>query len=148
MPRDKDKTLWELEEELAADYAMSAPLEELEADLERRGIDPAKIAARARELARSRGVDAEPGWRSQARERLAAARDKIKRVASDYAGLTRDQLLARLAELRNHPSLGSPVVAAFRKRSPSESSDDELREILADMETLIAIAEDDLEPGD
>lgn len=143
MPSDKNKTLWELEEALAADFATDAPLEKLESDLERRGIDPATIAARARELARSRGLPAEASWRVRARQRLAAARDQIRRVAGDYADLTREQLLARLEQLRNHPSLGAPVVAAFRKRSPAESSDQELREILADIETLVAIAEDD-----
>lgn len=139
MPTDDDK-LRELEEALAADYAMNAPLEELEADLARRGIDPARIAARARELAVSRSGAKEPDWRAQARERLAAARAKIRRVAGDYAELTRAQLLERLEALRVHPSLSSPVVAAFRKKDPEESSDDELRAMLADMESLVAIA--------
>jgi hypothetical protein len=140
---DDDKTLSDLEEALAADYAMNAPLEELEADLARRGIDPARIAARARELAVSRraaGKSGEADWQTRARERLAAARAKIRRVAGDYAELTRAQLLDRLEELRNHPGLASPVVAAFRKRDPEESSDEELREMLADMESLVAIA--------
>jgi hypothetical protein len=158
MPTDDDKTLSELEEALAADYAMNAPLEELEADLARRGIDPARIAARARELAVSRSAAAageadfaggsgqspakssDQDWRTRARERLTAARAKIRRVAGDYAELTRDQLLARLEALRTHPSLSSPVVAAFRKRDPAESSDDDLRAMLADMESLVAIA--------
>lgn len=150
MPTDDDK-LRELEEALAADYAMNAPLEELEADLARRGIDPARIAARARELAVSKSAGAEPDWRTRAREKLAAARAKIRRVAGDYAELTREQLLGRLEQLRVHPSLSSPVVTAFRKRDPAESSDDELRAMLADMESLVAIAAaagDDGDGGD
>ena len=140
MPTDDDKILRELEEALAADYAMNAPLEEIESDLAKRGIDPARIAARARELAVSRAASKEPDWRARAREKLDAARAKIRRVAGDYAKLTRDQLLERLEELRVHPSLRSPVVAAFRKRDPEESSDEELREMLADMDSLVAIA--------
>jgi len=139
--KKKPLTFDELEDALAADFATNATREELEEELARMGIDAETVASRARQIADERTGSADAAsWRTRAREKLAAAREKVRRTVGRYADMTRDELLARIDDLKNHPSLTQPVTAAFRKRSPAESTDDELRAILADMEALVEIA--------
>jgi hypothetical protein len=107
----------------------------LDAEIRADGGDPAAIggrgAALAKKLLGERGLD----WKSRAKGRAAEA---TKRIGSwpSFAGLVRGELLARLETLRTDARFSAPVVAAFRKRTAEEASDDELRAILEEVEVL------------
>ncbi len=136
-----DAELDALEDVVARDFAESASRGEIEAELRRVGIDPVALASRSRDLVGEK-LDGRASWKTRAREQLSAARSKVQSSTRRYAAMTRDQLLAHLEALRNHASLSAPVTAAFRKRDPTEASDDELRAILSDMDSLVSIASD------
>jgi hypothetical protein len=134
--RKTDRQVWD---ELTADAELERikhlSRAELDAEIRAAGGDPDAIgrrgAALASKLLPERGLD----WKARAKARAA---ETIKRVGEwpSFAGLTRTELLARLQAARTDARFSAPVVAAFRKRTSDESSDDELRAILEEVEVL------------
>lgn len=115
-------------------------------ELRELGIDPVALAKRGAEVAATLREQERLSWQTRARERGA-------RMGAIAAGVvaaverSRSEILKRLDELRSaNSSSGHAVAAAFRKRRPEESSDDELRALLEDMEALRAIEDKDGEP--
>jgi hypothetical protein len=86
-------------------------------------------------------------WQENARQRIAQRASLLERVAQ-LGAMTREQLVDRLRDLRGDPQLGAPVAAAFRKRKPEESTPEELRSLLEEIETLRAIEADERDGKD
>jgi hypothetical protein len=72
------------------------------------------------------------GYRADVRAERLAAQDRHGRSLTELVGLTRDALLARLGALQARH--GSALQVAHRKRE--SVSDDELRSLIADLESL------------
>jgi hypothetical protein len=104
-------------------------------------VDPTALAKRGGEFVTKAKEEERLSWQVQARERQAVLRGLASRAgASALAGMDRDAMLARLEELRSStPSLGTAIRMAARKRKPEESTEDELRLLLQEMEALRAI---------
>jgi hypothetical protein len=105
------------------------------------GIGPSALAASAKRLA-------EDAQRLAWQQRAARRRNELaaKLPAASSASMTRGEMLARLDELRvAAPGQHGAIRLAARKRKAEESTDDELRQLLDEMEALRALEGD--EPG-
>ncbi len=117
------------EDVLADDY----PMELIDEELRAAGADPVACAEKGRAIAAQAMRRRRLAWQDEARARIA----EMKRAGSrqlrlDLSGAALRQALERAA---SHPAVAA---AAFRKRSHDKMSDDELRELLADLEDVIA----------
>src|SRR5690606_8698979 len=74
-------------------------------------------------------------WQEQARNRIAQRTSMLNRPAATLS-MSRDDMLQRLYQAKNDPRLGAPVQAAFRKRKPEESTDEELLDLLEEIALL------------
>lgn len=141
MPKPRSKSeLWQALQGLDDDLLdPSLPEAAVDAELTAAGVDPSKLAESAKQLA----GDAERlAWQRRAAERRAELEAKLP--AARAATMTRDQLLARLEELRAAaPGTREAIRMAARKRQPEQSTDDELRLLLDEMEALRALEGDE-----
>lgn len=106
------------------------------------GADPEAVRARGTVFVAQLKEQQRLAWQDEARRRRDAMRERASKVAVP-PGMTRDQMLRRLNELRGNPRFGAPILTAFRKRKPEESSDEDLRALLEDIEGLRALQDDD-----
>jgi hypothetical protein len=114
---------------------------EVDASLRAAGHDPAAVRAEGAALAKKLLADRERlAWQVEAAEGLAREQARFDQRAPKHAGLSRMQLLERIAVARENPRLAQPVAVMFRNRKTEEASEDELRAILEEIE---AIAESD-----
>lgn len=109
------------------------------------GVDPSGLAKRGTAFVAQVKEQERLSWQVHARARKAELQQRAsgfgKNVPKD---MSRGAILARLEELRTAtPELGTAIRMAARKRKPEESSDDELRTLLEEMEALRAIEKDD-----
>lgn len=126
----------------------AVPEEMIDAELKSLGIDPAAFAKRICQTVDETKEQGRLSWQARAQKQKADLEARISRSASASSTklMGRDELLARLNELRNgDPSVGGAIQMAARKRKPEESTEQELRVLVAEMEALRAIAEDDSE---
>ena len=108
-------------------------------------IDPTELAKRALEFVTAVKERERLSWQRRAEQRRA---ELEKRTATTTLprGMSRQELMDRLEELRSAGSrVGTAIRIAARKRKPEESSDDELRLLIEEMEALRAIERGDLE---
>jgi hypothetical protein len=106
------------------------------------GLDPSIVTQRGIHFVNEVTGDGRLAWQARAREQRAQLEAKASR-ATAVAGLDRAAVLARLEQLRAaDPGVGSAIQMAARKRKPEESTDDELRALLEQMEALRAIEDD------
>ncbi len=135
-----DKALWEALENLDDDLLdPNMPDAEVDATLRDMGVDPKALAAGGRQLGRALGDKKRLAWQDAARTKQKALR-RIAASAPVVGEMNREEMLARLDELRaEDPVLGTAIKAAARKRKPEESTDEDLRSLLEDMEALRAI---------
>jgi hypothetical protein len=114
------------------------PIEVVREYLQAAGGDPNEIgregAIFARELIDRRRL----AWQEKARKRIARRAPLLERVGQ-LADMTKEQLVLRFNSLRSDPALGPQVAGAFHKRRAEESTEDELRTFLQEIETLRAI---------
>lgn len=111
----------------------------VDAELVSRGVDPAALATRVLGRVHA-GHEAAPAWQKEARQKLVALEARAAAVRPVVA-LDRTAILARLEELRGlDAELGASIRLAARKRKPEESTDDELRLLLEEMERLHALS--------
>lgn len=142
-----DKELWNALEGLDEDLLdLDLPEALVDEELRAMGVDPSELATRASEFA-ARAKDAERlSWQAQAEERRARLQALASKATSSLpARMDRKEMLARLDALRAAPSVGSSIKMAARKRKPEESSDDELRALLEEMEALRSIEDNEPE---
>jgi hypothetical protein len=125
--------------ELAEIAAM--PGAELDAAIRADGGDPDAIGERgarfAQEmLARRKRLR----WQEAARTELEAMQAKVAGMPRTPA-LPRAELIARLKAAQSDARFREPIAAAFRKRSAEESTEEELRLLLDDIEMLRRLEE-------
>jgi hypothetical protein len=124
---------------LAEIKAMSE--EELDASIRADGGDPDAIGERGARLAEELLARRKRlRWQAKARGDMDAALAKM-REAPRTPALPRAELIARLEAARSDPRFAAPVTAAFRKRPAEESTDDELRRLLDEIEMLRKLQE-------
>jgi hypothetical protein len=143
-----DKELWIALEGLDDDlFHLDVPEALVDEELKAIGVDSASLAKRGCECVAKAKDDERLSWQVTAQQRRAQlhalAETGAVRVPVD---MTRNAVLARLNELRAiHSSVGSAIKIAARKRKHEESTDDELRALLEEMEALRAIESNDPE---
>lgn len=136
----KDAELWEALQGLDDDLLRpDSPIEDVDNVLREAGADPDQVARRGAafvaKLAKSRRLS----WRERARRRLTELAAKASRQPrSDLAGT---ELRVAIDRARTHPALEGHLAAAFRSRNDEDLSDDERRDLLADIEAVISMAE-------
>lgn len=148
MPKttDSDRALWStlrsLDEDLLDDRLTDVLVDE---ELSALGIDPDSLGRRGVEFVKAVQEEDRLSWRVRAEER----RSQLQaRASADIVALPddldRQGLLARLDELRNSgTTLQDTIKMAARKRKPEESTIEELRALVQEMEILRAIGEKD-----
>jgi hypothetical protein len=137
-----DSELWTALEGLDDDLLdLDLPEELVDEELTAMGIDPTALARKGSEFVAKAKEDERLSWQVQAEERRAQLAARAAKGATQVtADMNRDAVLARLDELRaTDPKVGTAIKMAARKRRPEESSDDELRALLEEMEALRAI---------
>lgn len=143
-----DKALDDLEAALAEDLLdPSTPVDVVEQYLRDAGGNPDKIRTEGVALVHELLEQRRLAWQRKARQRIARRAPLLERVAQ-LSAMTKEQLVDRLRDLRGDPQLGAPVAAAFRKRQPEESTPEELRSLLEEIETLRAIEADECDGKD
>lgn len=114
----------------------------IDAELDALGVDAEGFAKRTAEYAARLQEKRRLSWQVAARQKQA---EMLRRVARVHVTAQRDRasILARLEELRSADrGLGMAIRMAARKRKPEESTDDELRALLNEMEALRALETD------
>lgn len=128
-----------LDESLTADVlAKDYPSNELDDELRQAGVDPVEVgkwgASLVAELAKKRRL----AWRAEAQKTREAMQAKLAR-RTNHGALPRAELVARIEAARQDPRLKGPVAMAARNLT-GETSEEELRQILEDIETLALLA--------
>lgn len=148
-PKSKtDSELWvalgDLDDDLLKPDLPEALVDE---ELKAIGIDPTALAKKGAEFVAQAKDEERLSWLALAQERRDQLQQRASRGASRVPrNLDRNALLARLDELRAlDPNVGTAIKIAARKRKPEESTDDELRALLEEMEALRAIEDSDPE---
>lgn len=137
-----DKELWMALEDLDDDLLdFDLPEALVDEELKAMGVDPSALAKRGSEFVAKATEDERLSWQARAQVRRAQLHARASKAATRVpAGMNRKAMLARLEELRaTDPNLGTAIKMAARKRKPEESTDDELRALLEEMEALRAI---------
>jgi hypothetical protein len=134
-PRTDAETFDLLQADAELDRIKHLTSSEVQAEIRADGGDPKGIGARgaalAAKLLAERGLD----WKTRANARKESLGKAVGAWPS-FAGLSRDELRARVQAARTDARFAAPVVAAFRKRNEEEASDDELRALLEEIEVL------------
>jgi hypothetical protein len=138
-PLDPNKLLDRLWGALADDMlAAEIPIEAVRGTLVAAGLDPAEVGRDAGVLtAELLDRSAHSSSVEQMRKRRSGAELVLGRM-------NREQLVARIAALRSNPDASVSVGNRIRRQGAEALSDEELRQILAELEVLFA---DEKEPG-
>lgn len=120
---------------------MDCPPEEIEAILGAAGVDSSALGDRMVQHVAEVRERKRLAWQRSAAEKK--ARLEFRSVVTAIpAGLTKAELLARLDELRGRNAKGAALVTlAAHKRKPEESTEDELRTLLEEMERALALSQ-------
>jgi hypothetical protein len=129
----------EADDDLAELAAMSPA--ELDASIRADGGDPEAIRARGLRLVEELMERRERlAWQAKARGDMQSAFAKMA-GAPKTPKLPRRELLDRIEAARSDGRFQAPLAAAFRKRTAEESTDDELRRLLDEIEMLRMLEE-------
>lgn len=145
MTRSKsEKELWDALQALDDDLLNPNLSEELlDQELKASGVDAIALSNRGREFIATAKGEERLSWQLRAqerRDRLAATVERTRATVS--SDMDRTAILARLEVLRvGNPAVGTAINMAARKRKPEESTDEELKALLEEMEALRAIEE-------
>lgn len=140
--RMTDEELWAaltaLDDDLLNPVYPEAAIDE---ELEKMGVDPTALALRGAEFVAKAKEDERLSWQARAQERKVRLQAIASQATSKLPALMgRAAILAKLDQLRTaDPNVGTAVTMAARKRKPEESTDEELRTLLEEMEALRAI---------
>jgi hypothetical protein len=137
-----EKDLWSALEGLNDDLLdLHLPEAAVDEELKAMGIDPALLAKRGREFVVKAKEEERLSWQKHAQERRNQLQARASKAAgTKVAAMDRKAILGRLDELRaNDSNVGTAIRMAARKRKPEESTDEELRALLDEMETLRAL---------
>jgi hypothetical protein len=133
-----DRELWVALQALDNDILdPEFPTALVEEELKGLGIDPAALAKRGRDFVSKVTEEERLSWQAHARAQRAELEARASKAVLVPPDLSRTAILARLEELRSADStVGVAIRMAARKRKPEQSSDEELRSLLAEMEAL------------
>jgi len=120
---------------------LTQPMDDVEAELEARGIDPQRLAAWAGAVARQRLAEKRLAWQSRAHARWQRALDLQPSVDRTSLPNDRDALMAIVQRMRS--SIGAPAELAFRKRAPETADIEELKQLIEELALLEALPDDD-----
>lgn len=106
------------------------------------GLDPDAIAKEGGSYVMNLQEGERLSWQKAA-TRKKEAFDGLAQARTNIGAMSQVEILARLNSLRSDPRLGPQIMTAFRKRKPEESSVEELKALLEDVEALRSLASDD-----
>jgi hypothetical protein len=132
-----DAELWARLTDLDSDVLKAdVPVEHADAVLRDAGADPGEIGRRGAAFVAGLAKKRRLSWQGRARDRIAAMASRTARTLRlDLGG---DDLRAAIARART--AAGPELNAAFRAHNDAEMTDDELRELLADLEDVIKLS--------
>jgi hypothetical protein len=134
-------------EKAEIDEALAETPEQVDEGLRRAGMDPAKVREKGKNLAARLLEERERlSWMVDAARARAREEARAKGREGRYAGLSRPELLARLAATKNDPRLTKPVAFMFRNHAPETATEAQLRGMLEDLDAL-AEMEDEINKG-
>jgi hypothetical protein len=111
--------------------------DEVDASLRAAGHDPVAVRAEGEALAKKLLADRDRlAWQITAAEGLAREQARFAGRPSKYAGLSLAELQERVTEARKSPRFAQPVAVMFRNRKVEEASEEELRALLDEIESL------------
>jgi len=110
---------------------------EVDASLRAQGHDPAAVRAEGGAFVKKLRADQDRlAWQKEAVEGLAKEQARLAARPPKYAGLPRRELLERVTAARANPRFAQPVAVLFRNRKAEETSEEELRAILEEIDAL------------
>lgn len=123
------------------------PESAVDSELKALGIDPLALAKRGSAFVAKAKEDERLSWQARAREeRATLQRLAAKSTTRVLPNTPRKEILTRLEALRMaDANVGPAIKMAARKRKPEESTDEELRALLEEMEALRSIEDNDEE---
>ena len=128
------------EEVLSADY----PVEDIDDELRADGADPRRVGRRFSTLVKNKlDEHRRLAWRDRARANMDRVARVLAKVPSEPAPRNKAEALAMLSRLRTDARAGGLVSAAFRKKSPTESTEEEILALVDDVRKFLAISDDD-----
>lgn len=135
-----DKELWSALDGLEDDLLdPNFPEALVEVEIRRLGLSPEALANRGSEFVAQVREQERLSWQARALEKRAQLEARVLRVKVP-SNMSRQAALDRINELRASDSkVGAAIRLAARKRKPEESTDEELRDLLEEMEMLRAI---------
>ncbi len=138
-----DEELWGAVQALDRDLLDPAtPTEVIDSAVGAIGLDPGSLRAEGRAFAAALLDEKRRGWMKVARQKIDSMRSRA-RSTTDFASMNKQMLLAELDRRRTHATAGGEIRAAFRDRKPEESSEDDLRALLEEMERVEAMGTDE-----
>ncbi len=142
-----DAELWAALQDLDDDLLRDeSPVANADTVLREAGEDPVEVGQRGAAFVAQLLKKNRLSWQERARRRIAELAGKTSsRLRIDLAG---DELRAAIDRAGRREAIGPELAAAFRKRSNQEMTDEELRELLADIEDVIGISEVDKDGHD
>jgi hypothetical protein len=138
-----DAELWRALARLEDDFLdPSLPDAVLDAELKVLGVDAEELVRRGVSFVGALMEEQRLSWQAAAQERQAEMARRAAQVEVS-SQMDRGALLSRIEQLRaTDPNVGTAIKMAARKRKPEESTDDELRSLLQEMETLRVLESD------
>jgi hypothetical protein len=131
-PRDVLRAIEAIAEDvLDADY----PEELVDAELREAGLDPVEVARRGSELAARLLAEQRAALRSEAIAEVAPLAARVE-AARARPRRTRQEMLDRIARVKDDPRFAGQIAVAARGRRPDEPTDDELAATCAALEAL------------
>jgi hypothetical protein len=137
----KRKTDAELLDALAAEAELARigalSKSEVKDELHAAGFDSDAVGKRGAELAQkllAKRAGAAGGWKDAARATRDAMRAQVGAFPA-FGAMARSELLALVQAARTDPRYGA-VIASFHKRGDEEATDEELRDLLAQIEAV------------
>lgn len=141
-----DNELWRALASLDDDLLdPNLPETAVDANLAALGVDAEGLAKRGLAFITTLHEEQRLSWQVSAKKRQTEMERRAARVDVSPE-MDRASLLSRIEELRaTDPQVGTAIQMAARKRKPEESTDEELRVLLQEMETLRALEKDETE---
>ena len=117
----------------------------VDAELRALGIDPVALAKRGSRFVAQVKEGERLSWQARARDERGRLQNlAAKSTTRVLPNTSRKEILARLEALRTtDANVGPAIKMAARKRKPEESTDEELRALLEEMEALRSIEDND-----
>ena len=141
--RRTNEDIWMAIEKIDDDLLdLQLPIAIVEDVVQQAGGDPGALVREGEAFVAKLKEERRLAWQVTARQRGETFARNLARKPVP-ATMSRADLIGRLNEARSDSKFGAPVVIAFRKRSPESSSDEELRALLEDIESLRALEDNE-----